>query len=112
MFMLWPGILAGLPCSEKGKWVWGWRLEAGDWRLGMRKPAKKTTSKSEKSHPLRLSWIFLASLRCSFDLRFSQVHLNLPIVFGYGAEIKEGNPLVGCPLRFSRSALLVPRPVV
>jgi len=31
MFVLWPGILAGVPCSEKGKWVW--RLEAGGWGL-------------------------------------------------------------------------------
>jgi len=31
MFVLWPGILAGVPCSEKGKWDWG--LEAGGWGL-------------------------------------------------------------------------------
>jgi len=37
---LWPGILAGVPCSEKRKWDWG---------LGTRKYAKKTTLKSEKS---------------------------------------------------------------
>jgi hypothetical protein len=41
--------------------------EGAKWQ---RKPAKKTTSKSENSHPLRLSCLFLASLRWAFDFSF------------------------------------------
>ena len=48
-------------------------------REGVEKAAKKTTSTKEHSHPLRLSWLFLASLRWSFD--FSLYCFGVKTVF-------------------------------
>jgi hypothetical protein len=36
-------------------------------REGVEKARKKTNSKKENSHSLRLSWLFLVPLRWSFD---------------------------------------------